>query len=297
MFNFWDPQTAELYAGMMKPHSDLMRMWASGPAPQPPPPIAQGFGQFNQFDSAFRSFFEALQTQGMGALGSNYFDNLMKASSFYPTPSTAQFNYPFGQMPQVPAMPSLPPFQPNAFTMPTLDKSPALGITREWQEDIAMLMKLQQEAATRQQEFIKLFANFSASVGERVRSALDDVDLDELSFDQLCRIWIDCSEQEFQIIASSKQYSIAYAAMLNASMRLRQHSDTMLENSARLQNLPTRKEIDALHQSCTRAKERETELLRRISQLEEEVSRLSKPAANARRASTARKNRKRTSGD
>ena len=289
MFNFWDPQAAELYASMMKPYAELTRMWTSATSPPPP---AQNFGHVNQFDNAFRSFHEALQTQSMGALGSNYFANLLKTCSFNPMQHAAQFNQPFGQMPQMPAMP------PNAnFATPSHENLPALGIAREWQEDFAKLMTLQQENAAAQQKFLELFSNYSANVGERVKNELNDIDLENLTFEQLCRIWIDCCEEEFQIIASSKQYAIAYGASLNASMRIRRQTDRMLEKSARLQNMPTRKEIDALHRSRAQANERESQLLQRIDQLEREVSRLNKPAARKKSAATATNARKRTADD
>ncbi len=225
-----------------------------------------------------------MQNQGSDSLNFENFEELLKSSSFFsPLP-----NIPLAQNPfQMPNWPQVQGFVPSI--PPTPGNIPALGLYREWQEDFTHLMLLQQQLAECQKNYIELFSKFSQNVTDRLKSQLTEVDQQDLTFDLFCRVWIDCCEDEFQVISSSSAYSKAYGALIDATMRLLQHSYLMQDKNARINNIPTRSEIAQLHASQAMLKDHETKLHERIGQLEEQIGELKRGRMVKTRTSTTRK--------
>ena len=90
--------------------------------------------------------------------------------------------------------------------------------------------------------------------------------------------WIDCAERAFQSAAHSDAFAQAQARLLNELVRLRIRQQALLEQASRLAGLPTRREVDALHDSMQQLK---AELARRPAA----------PAATARAPRTKRPRR------
>ncbi len=284
MFNFFNPNFSAPQPDPSNPYAEMMKLWTTGlpNAPSAPAiPVLSNFNPNPQFVEQLAAFYDAFQKQGTNPIGTESFDNMMKKFNFNPLAPQAAAS-PFVW----PAPISQPPFLSGTPANQTAESLPALGIARQWHEDFAALIKLQQEDAECRNRFMNLFSNFSVNVGQRVSAELSGLQLEKLTFDKLCRIWIDCCEDEYQLVASSKNYSSAYAAMLNASMRLRRHAEKIADQTARLQNQPTRSELDSLHESLAKAKDREARLLERISDLEQKVAALM-PAVRPKRASKA----------
>ncbi len=285
MFNFWNPvSAASMQAGAANPYAQWSQMWPQGAA-GPPPFAAANFGQHIPLPDAFSVFFDAMRNQGQGAPNAEAVEQLVKAWCLNPAIGGAQFN---PMSPPIPQFPQMPAFASGAAPLAGM---PALGINREWQQDLSTLHNLMRDGAECQKRFADLFSNFAASVSQRIAGELADPDQDKPDFERMCRIWIDCCEDEFQALASSKEYSSAYGAMLNAAMRIRRHVSMMMENAARLQNMPTRSEIDSLHQGIAQARDRETQLIGRIRQLEQEVERLGAKKPRARRTAASGRNK------
>ncbi len=72
--------------------------------------------------------------------------------------------------------------------------------------------------------------------------------------------WIDCAEGSFQSAAHSDAFAQAQARLLNELVRLRIRQQELLEQASRLAGVPTRREVDALHDSVLELK---AELARR----------------------------------
>ena len=89
--------------------------------------------------------------------------------------------------------------------------------------------------------------------------------------------WIDCAERAFQSAAHSDAFAQAQARLLNELVRLRIHEQALLEQASRLAGVPTRAEVDALHDS--------------VQELKAELAR--RPAAPAATAAVPRKKRPR----
>jgi Poly(R)-hydroxyalkanoic acid synthase subunit (PHA_synth_III_E) len=67
--------------------------------------------------------------------------------------------------------------------------------------------------------------------------------------------WIDCAEAAFAAAAHSEPFCRAQAAWLNESVRLRAQQQCAIEQSARALGLPTRSEVDALHDALRRVED------------------------------------------
>lgn len=61
--------------------------------------------------------------------------------------------------------------------------------------------------------------------------------------------WIDCAEAAFQCVARKSAFAAAQAALCNELVRLRAGQQGLLEQASRLAGVPTRGEVDALHDS------------------------------------------------
>lgn len=280
MFNFFNPQ-------MPGNPMDFAKMFEFPAVPQQTP----AYAQLSSMGNAFQSFWETLSSGGPAGLDSSHFEQLMNACSL----GAQMFGANPAQTPPWPAQTAMPALAPAVFG----DNVPALGPGREWQEDFSTLARLQADLLTCQREFLGLFSSFPQNAGERLQKALKDRRPEDLTFDLLSHIWIDCCEEEFQEVSTADDFAHRYAAVINASMRLRKHGDAMLEKRQRLANMPSRAEIDDLHERLAAAKDRELSMVARMEQMERELRSLRasvakktparKPAAKTSRKTPAKK--------
>ena len=282
MFEFWNDQFAK-----------SMEMWTRmNPAATQQQELVPLYSQLFNFGDAFRSFYEELQKQGLESLSSEELEKFIQSCSLnagFPNPGATLFQQ---NVPWFSAM-NLP-FAMGGFDATQPAQLPALGLGREWQEDFSKYHEMQAELAKAAREYAKQYEHYMQRVGERFKDALQEEDLGELSFEKLGSIWIDCCESEFQEIASTKEYSVAYGGLINASMRLRKHANEMQEKTARLMNIPSREELNTLHQSNMALKQQLNDMQAHITALEAEISNLKKAARTkppARRKTAPRKPR------
>jgi hypothetical protein len=60
-------------------------------------------------------------------------------------------------------------------------------------------------------------------------------------------LWVDCAEEAYRVLAASAAFAGLQAAMCNALVRLREQQQPLADQAAALVGLPTRAEVDALH--------------------------------------------------
>lgn len=161
--------------------------------------------------------------------------------------------------------------------------APALGIGREFQEDWTKMMALRLKYDNATQEFRGLFDDFVRKASENFVSSLSDVK-DQQDFRSLCRKWIDCCEDEFQLIAKTPEYSTRLGKMINTHLRLMQHSNEMQEKLAALHGYPSRGELDNLHQKNVQTQAKIEELENKIHQLESKLKPKTKSAPRRKRS-------------
>lgn len=264
--NFWNPQN------FLNP-MDLLNQWNSGFTQQNQ--ITQNpLNQLFDFGNVIRQMQEALHKQGGQVFSQEQMNELLRLCSFNNglsfMPPIGQSNPWAGNFMQNTSFGQGLPYPNQGF-----GSIPALGIGREWQEDLVELSKLQQEFLEACQSFLKVFSNFAESAGENFGEALKESEMEKTGFYEVCSIWIECCENEFQQIASTEEYSRLYGGLINAHMRLRKKSNEIEDKKAKLADQPTRNDLNALQKECMQAKVQIKQLESRIQTLEAEK----KPAA------------------
>ena len=81
---------------------------------------------------------------------------------------------------------------------------------------------------------------------------------------ELYDVWIECGEQCFAAIAKEEQFVVAQAAQTNALSHLRLAERTLLDRWLRQHDLPTRSELNSLHQKVRGMSDRIAELKRNL---------------------------------
>jgi hypothetical protein len=129
----------------------------------------------------------------------------------------------------------------------------ALGLTRErqeaWQKFTRLLAHYQEVQAKLAQQWIKIGAEATTQFAARVTAAGNGAP--GRSFDSikgLYDLWIDCAEEVYGGIAHTPEYCQLIADLANSSNAVRAAQQRELESWARQFDLPTRVEINSLHQ-------------------------------------------------
>lgn len=155
--------------------------------------------------------------------------------------------------------------------------APTFGLAREAQERQQRLARALTEQAESERAYQQLLLKASQlglhkfegklaerdAPGRRVRSGRELYDL-----------WIDAAEEGYAEVALSAEFRAAYAAMVDAQMRLRQSIQREVELFTGQFGMPTRSEVDSAHR-------RIADLTRRLAVLEEGSSQEAMPAAAA----------------
>ena len=166
--------------------------------------------------------------------------------------------------------PWLGAFNNSAATPPwnmNTQNAPALGIGREYQEDWRTLTGLKSDYDDALRAFGELFQDFVKRASEAFYSANTSA-TEQTDFSALCRKWIECCENEFQSFANTPEYSTRFGRLLNAYLRLLQHTNRMQDKLAELSGQPSRRALDALNRKGAEAQARIEVLEQKIQQLE-----------------------------
>ena len=156
--------------------------------------------------------------------------------------------------------------------MELLAKMPALGLTATYFEPWTQL-----QAA--EDEFRKVESQFREALVDVHLKALDQLELRLKSRQgappterELYDLWIDCGEAVFATTARSAEFARLQGSMSNAAVHRVNAQKKVLEQAARMFDLPTRSELNSVHQQL-RTVRRELESL----QAQSEESREKKP--------------------
>ncbi len=242
--------------------SQTFPFWGQPPAAPSniSPPV---FAQLFDFGSLMQSMQDAMQSQVKDTGQMRQMEDLIR--SFSAAPLMA--GLPGAVMPQQNPWASF--FSASDLTSawnPQTINTPALGITREYQEDWTELTNLRQDHDTALRSFGDLFQDFTRRAGESFVASVSADDAQDFSV--LCRKWIDCCEKEFQTIAQTPEFSERLGEMINTNLRLLQHSNRMQEKAAELQGQPTRGELNEMQRRNVEAQKRIDALEERVRQLE-----------------------------
>ena len=140
-----------------------------------------------------------------------------------------------------------------------LNRTPPLGLFREqteaWRAVAAArgdMERLERElGAVLRRVQAEALTMLEAKVKERA-----DGDKPIQGFRELYDLWVDCSEQVFNTVAHSSAYGHLQGELGNASMRLRARVQKVIEQGLKQFDLPTRSEINSLHQQVRQLKQK-----------------------------------------
>ncbi len=252
MFNPWDPFNPNQFS----------TNWGQQHSNPPIPPV---FAQLFDLSKFISSMANPTNNPLLNQFNTKFLEDLIQNFSLQPFLSNFPQTSAFLQNYQPLNTSNLQ--NPAIAWLSNLPQAPALGITREFQEDWTELSRLMHRYEISQREFIKLLQSFVQSATESYTSILTNA-TELQDFDALCRKWIDCCEVEFQKISSTEDYSVKFGQMINDQLRLMRHYANIQENQAKLNRQPTRTELDELHR-------KNAEAIARIAQLEKTVEKLS----------------------
>ena len=140
-----------------------------------------------------------------------------------------------------------------------LTRTPPLGLYREQIEAWRAVAAARGDVERLEQELAAVLRRVQVDalslLAERLktRAASDDP---VQGFRDLYDLWVDCSEQVFSTVAHSSAYCHLQGELGNASMRVRARVQKVIEQGLRQFDLPTRSEINSVHQQLRLLKQR-----------------------------------------
>jgi polyhydroxyalkanoate synthase subunit PhaE len=127
---------------------------------------------------------------------------------------------------------------------------PAVGYTREWQEQAQEWAQLSLEYAKAMQEFAQLLGKVSQRAAELFSQKLAGQFKEGKPLEGLratYNLWIDCGEEAYAEMLATPDFPHLQAQMVNALMRLKRHEQSMMDEVMTALNMPTRRELDTTH--------------------------------------------------
>lgn len=163
---------------------------------------------------------------------------------------------------------------------------PTFGLAREAQERQQKLARAFAEQAESERAYQQLLLKASQLGLKKFEGKLAERDTPGRqirSGRELYDLWIDAAEEGYAEVALSPEFRAAYAAMVDAQMRLRQSIQREVELFSGQFGMPTRSELDSAHR-------RIADLTLRLAVLEEGVAGafVQEPAPAAARTATTR---------
>jgi class III poly(R)-hydroxyalkanoic acid synthase PhaE subunit len=133
--------------------------------------------------------------------------------------------------------------------------APALGLSREYQETGARLLELGKQFQQRFAEFAQLNTAVMQDAFQVMKKRLDAEPQARKSPVDLYDTWIDCAEGAYQQAAHSEGFARLLAELCNISSACKVERGKFSEQIARHLDLPSRAEVDTLHQQVRALKD------------------------------------------
>lgn len=191
--------------------------------------------------------------------------------------------------------------QPAMREVRALLDMPAFGYAREHQERYQRMAKAWLDYQHETNRYNALIARASKRAFEVFEDKLAERSEPGRQVDSvrgLYDLWVDAAEDAYAEIALSDEFREVYGALVNAQMRVRQHTQQEVEKVSNDLGIPTRTEIDSigkrvhdLHRGARDHAEGHAALLAEVAALRAEVEKLkgAKPGAAKPKAARARK--------
>ena len=150
--------------------------------------------------------------------------------------------------------------------------TPGLGYTRESQAEQKKLARLLVNYQTAHQKYAAFFVEVNKQSLDLMQQRLVDRTQVEqkpiTTVRELYDLWIECSEETYTKNVLTEEYAEAYGEMINALMALKHQSGQMMDDLAGALNMPTRQEMDTIHQRFQSSRRRNAALNREVVALQ-----------------------------
>lgn len=163
--------------------------------------------------------------------------------------------------------------------MDQLLSTPAVGQMREQQEQAQTLARLVIDYQRALHDYTATYSEIGVKSVETLRQLLEQRDADKQPISTLREmydLWVDSCEEAYGEYVNTDKYSAIYGRLVNSLMALKRHGSMMVDESLGAMNMPTRSEIDTLHQRLQEVRRESKALRAEIESLRYEIN--SKPA-------------------
>jgi class III poly(R)-hydroxyalkanoic acid synthase PhaE subunit len=126
-------------------------------------------------------------------------------------------------------------------------RMPAMGYTREWQEELQQWALMSADFAKASREYAALLHSTNGKAVDLLGRRLVELAQKGASPDTLrgmYDLWVDCGEEAYAELAVNDDYLKAQGNLTNSMMRLKQHERVMMEGLLTALGIPGRRELD-----------------------------------------------------
>jgi hypothetical protein len=181
---------------------------------------------------------------------------------------------------------------PQAAPWSTGTDNPALGLTREhqlrWQKTLAAWSRMSAAQGRLQRLWSDVLKEAATAFAGPLAAASRSAPSDE-ALHALYDTWIECAERAYARVAHTDEFSEAMAEFVNASSEWRGNLKDGIEQYAKLFDLPTRAEINALLQRLKAVEEQQR--AKSTKRPEKKAANRRRPPQKKRKSSSRRKSK------
>lgn len=124
--------------------------------------------------------------------------------------------------------------------------TPAVGYTREWQEQYQRLGEAARTYLERLRDYNDGFVGVAVRSIDKLRAKLTDGAGRVTEVRGLYDVWVEACEAAYAEYFMSPEYAAVYGRLVNALAHLRRQISAIVDDALKAANLPTRKDLDTL---------------------------------------------------
>lgn len=152
--------------------------------------------------------------------------------------------------------------------------APALGYTREWQEQAQHGARLWLDYQKAQQDYAELLGHVNSAALEHLLTRLEKMAEAGEQVDNLRGIydlWVDASEEAYAEVVATTGYAERHGRMVNALMAWKHHAQLMSEEFTTAANLPGKREMDTAHRRIQALRREVNDLRETVAMLQARI--------------------------
>lgn len=173
--------------------------------------------------------------------------------------------------------------------------TPAVGQMREQQEQAQTLARLVIDYQRALHDYTATYGEIGVKSVEALQQQLEQREANNepiSSLREMYDLWVDSCEAAYGEYVSTDKYGAIYGQLVNSLMALKRHGSMMVDESLGAMNMPTRSEIDTLHERLQEVRRESKKLRAEIESLRYELN--ARPANESVDAGQAAANKKKS---